>query len=73
MQNSPSVAEAAAGGRRLRRRARGTWGRLHPPLHSTPRLNGWTLNGTAGMGGTREQGIKNGSVEALDCFPTLTP
>lgn len=62
VQSSPSGAEGAAGGRRLRRLARGTWGHLHPPLHWNPPLNGWTLNGTVGASrGARERCIKNGS------------
>lgn len=49
VQSPPSGAAEAAGGRRLRRLARETWGHLHPPLHWNPPLNGWTPSGTVGM------------------------
>ena len=54
MQRFLSGAAEAAGGRRPRTRARGTWGRLHPPLHWTPPLSGWTLTGTVGGRGLLE-------------------
>lgn len=47
MPSSLPGAGEAAGGKKLRRRARGTWGRPHPRLRWTPRPNGWTLSGTA--------------------------
>lgn len=46
MPSSLLGAAEAAGGKRRRTRARGTWARPHPRLRWTPRPNGWTLNGT---------------------------